>query len=80
MIINGIDFNEKFEELRDRLNNKIEEIYRDNLVIVVKDGNFHKAYCRGEELKLITKLEYFLEYDSIPTVNLTILKPRIIEL
>lgn len=80
MIINGIDFNRKFEELRDRLNNKIEEIYRDNLVIVFKNGNFHKVYCRGEELKLITKLEYYLEYDSIPMVNLTILKPRIIEL
>lgn len=80
MIINGVDFNRKFEDLRDRLINKIEEIYRDNLVIVIKDGNFHRAYCRGEELKFISKLEYIAEYDSIPSVNLTILKPRIIEL
>lgn len=80
MIINGTDFSIKFEELRDKLHLKIDEIDKDNLVIVLKDGNFHKAYCRGEELKFITKLEYLVEYGNIPMVDLTVLKPRIIEL
>lgn len=80
MIINGVDFNKKFEDLRDKLYNKINEIDKDNLVIVLKDGNFHKAYCRGEELNFITRLEYLVEYGNIPKVDLTILKPRIIEL
>lgn len=80
MIINGTDYSIELEELRDKLHIKIDEIDKDNLVIVIKDGNFHKAYCRGKELKFITKLEYFLEYDNIPIVNLTVLKPRIVEL
>lgn len=80
MIINGTDYSIEFEELRDKLHIKIDEIDKNNLVIVLKDGNFHKAYCRGQELKFITNLRYFVEYDNIPTVDLTVLKPRIIEL
>ena len=80
MIINGIDFSVKFEELRDKLHLKINEIDKDNLVIVLKNGNFHKAYCKGQELKFITSLQYFVEYYNIPMVNLTVLKPRIVEL
>lgn len=80
MIINGTDFNKKFEDLRDKLYNKINEIDKDNLVIVLKDGNFNKAYCRGEELNFITKLEYLVEYGNISRIDLTVLKPRIIEL
>ena len=80
MIINGTDYSIKFEELRDKLHIKIDEIDKDNLVIVLKNGNFHKAYCRGEELNFITKLEYLVEYGNIPMVDLTVLKPRIIEL
>ena len=80
MIINGTDYSIEFEELRDRLYMKINEIDKDNLVIVLKNGNFHKAYCRGEELNFITKLEYLVEYGNIPRIDLTVLKPRIIEL
>lgn len=80
MLINGTDFSIKFEELRDKLHLKIDEIDKDNLVIVLKNGKLHKVYCRGQELKFITNLRYFVEYDSIPMVDLTVLKPRIIEL
>ena len=80
MIINGTDYSIKFEELRDRLYMKINEIDKDNLVIVLKNGRLHKVYCRGQELKFITNLRYFVEYDNIPAVDLTVLKPRIIEL
>lgn len=80
MIINGTDYSIKFEDLRDKLYTKIHEIDKDNLVIVLKNGNFHKVYCRGQELKFITNLRYFVEYDNIPMVDLTVLKPRIIEL
>ena len=80
MIINGTDYSIEFEELRDKLHIKIDEIDKDNLVIVLKNGNFHKAYCRGEELNFITKLEYLVEYGNIPRIDLTVLKPRIIEL